>query len=165
MSLCSAPSVEEGSETRPDLRALSHQLSMRTITAAGAIGVIIGAIIVGSYALTHYADAMGQFVLPAIQASKATRVTVGPQSNIQVLASSSRSYARITRDTLNAAVYCNMNGDRHASTTVTGGVSFKLSTSSGETYEIYQEKNPYDGAVRCTATASTTVIVHELKVR
>lgn len=111
------------------------------------------------------ADAGGYIVSPALSASKAQRVTVGPQTNVQVLASTSRSYAQITRDTLNAAVYCNANGDRYASTTATGGLSFKLSTSTGEVYEFGLEKNPYDGAVRCTATASTTIIVYELKRR
>ena len=133
-------------------------ISLPTIAFAILLALFIS---IASYG--HFADAGSYFTAPALTANKSQRVTVGPQSNIQILASTSRTYAMVTRDIGNAVVYCNANGDRFASTTATGGVSFKLSTSTGETYEFGLENNPYDGAVRCTATASTTLIVFELK--
>lgn len=138
---------------------------MKTLSLPTIVFAVLLAMFMAIASYIQFADAGSYFISPAISASKSQRVTVGPQSNVQILATGTRSYAQITRDTLNAAVYCNANGDRLASTTVTGGVSFKLSTSSGEVYEFGLEKNPYDGAVRCTATASTTIIVFELKRR
>ncbi len=126
-------------------------------------GVIVGAIIVAAFALSSFADAGGYFTAPAISATKASIITVGPDTNIQISASSSRAYMLIQRETPIASVYCNANGDRIASTTVAGGVSFKLSTSTGESYEFELDRNGYDGAVRCTATASTSITVFELK--
>ena len=123
-------------------------------------GSILGAIIVAALIAANFATANGPFTMPNIVANKSEAVTVGPDTNVQILASTSRSYALITRDSVEAAVYCNANGDTQASTTA---ASFKLSTSTGETYEIHVEKNPYDGAVRCYASASTTLLVYELK--
>jgi len=134
---------------------------MTSIQKLGAVGVLL-AIVLG-YAFL--AQATGTYTLGAVRAQTAAIVTVGPDTNVQVLASSSRSYALIQRDGSQAAVYCNGNGDAGASTTATGGTSFKLSTSTGESYEYHLEKNPYSGAIRCTATASTSVIVYELRIR
>lgn len=136
---------------------------MYKIYQLGIAGVAIGVILVASFALINRTDASGYYTAPAVTATTASIVTVGPQTDVQISATSSRSYLLVERDNGVAAVYCNANGDRSASTTVTGGVSFKLSTSTGESYEIELDKNGYDGALRCTATASTTLIVFELK--
>ena len=125
----------------------------------GIAGVIVGAIIVAAFALVSFSEANGPFVNSAITANVSTTTSVGPQTNIQILASSSRSYAAITTDNPTIAVYCNANGDIAASATI---ASFKLGTTT-PMYEFSIEKNPYDGAIRCHASASTTLIVYELK--
>lgn len=122
-------------------------------------GVIVGAIIVAAFALTQFSQANGPFTSPAITASVSTTTVVGPGSP-QIVASSSRSYLHVQRVTAEADVYCNANGDIAASATI---ASFKIGTTTGNSYEFTLEKNPYDGAVRCYASASTTLIVYELK--
>lgn len=129
------------------------------ITYIAVVVVICGLFIINA------TQANSTFTLPALTAKTNTIVTVGPDTNVQVLATTSdRAYAYFARENGVAAVYCNANGDQYASTTLPA-VSFKLSTTSGEVYEMYLEKNPYNGAVRCTASASTTIIVSEYKVR
>ena len=134
---------------------------MKTLTLQIS-GMIIGALIVAAFTLSYMAQANGPFITSAITANQSLIVEVGPDTDVQVLASTSRSYAMLSRDGQGSPVYCNADGDAVASTTL-DQASFKLSTSTGETYEFHIEKNPYDGAVRCTATASTSVIVFELK--
>ena len=89
---------------------------------------------------------------------------MGPDSNVQVLATTSdRAYAYFATGSGVSAVSCNGNGDQLANSST--AVTFKLSTTTGHVYEMYLEKNPYNGAVRCTAAASTTIIVSEYKVK
>lgn len=126
-------------------------------------GVIVGAIIVAAFAFSMFAQANSTFTYPNLTANKNTVVTVGPDTNVQILATTSRAYANIAREGLVAAVYCNGNGDQAANAST--AVTFKLSTTTGEVYEYFLEKNPYDGAVRCTASASTTIIVSEIKIK
>ena len=136
---------------------------MYKIYQLGIAGVAIGMILIASFFITNKTDASGWYTGPALTATTASIITVGPDTNVQISATSSRSYLLVERDNSVAAVYCNANGDAYASTTVTGGVSFKLATTTGEKYEFDLDTNSYDGAVRCTATASTTLIVFELK--
>lgn len=124
---------------------------------------IITIVLAGLIFLGFQANANGIYTIAALTAKKSQQVTVGPDSNIQVLATTtSRSYASIGRDNQIAAVYCTANGDIHASA---ANASFKLATNTVNIHEIHLEKNPYDGAVRCTASASTTLNVYELRVR
>lgn len=136
---------------------------MNKTFSLGIAGVIVGAIIVAAFALTSFSNANGPFTSPAITANIATSTTVGPDTQVTVAASSSRSYLRIARQNLNAAVICNANGTQIATTTGAGGVAFTLSTTTGESFEFFTEKNPYDGSVVCYASASTTLTVYELK--
>lgn len=108
-------------------------------------------------------DAFGQYTLPAVTASVSDTIEVGPQADVQIVASSSRSYLYVAREDNVSPVYCNADGDNAA--VIGGATSFILATSTSNYYEMYLDKNPYDGAIRCTAAASTTVVVLEYKTR
>lgn len=130
---------------------------------AGALALVLTVMFVIALSSYSVAGANGPFTSPAITANIATSTTVGPDTQVTVAASSSRSYLRIARQNLNAAVICNANGTQIATTTGAGGVAFTLSTTTGESFEFFTEKNPYDGSVVCYASASTTLTVYELK--
>ena len=100
------------------------------------------------------------FIRPALTANTSAMQTIVDNTSTQIVASTSRSYLRVTRDDTRATVYCNMNGDAEASATV---ASFSLSTTTGEVFEMWFGKNPYDGAVHCFVSATSSIIVHELK--
>jgi len=135
---------------------------MRSFTLSIA-GVIIGAIIVGAFALTYFANANGQFTLPAFQSSVATSTDVGPDTSVQILATTSkRMYAYIARNLGSVPVYCSFSP---TPTDTANNVSFMLSTTTSNFYEIDIEKNAYTGPISCTASATTTLIVSELLIR
>lgn len=122
------------------------------------LAIILAAGLIGAF-LSYQANATGPFVLPAITAATSSAVAVGPDEDIQIVASSSRSYLYIANDTGVGDVYCKADGDKAAA--LNEGI--KISTSTAQFYEFFIEKNPYDGAVRCMATASTTLVVTEFR--
>lgn len=134
---------------------------MNKILISTFIGVIAGAIIIALFASYSFTNANGPFVISPLTANVSQQVIIGPSGTVQALATSSRTYALFTRDSSSTAeVYCTANGDASASTST---ASFRLGTTTSNVYEMHIEKNPYDGAVRCYASASTTINVYELK--
>lgn len=131
--------------------------------AISIAGVIIGALIVGSFAVVYFANAGGYYTAPAQSAKQDSVVTVGPDTNVQVAASTSRAYLRIENDDANYDIYCSADGDAPA--TSGEGIKLASSTNAGGTaiYEISLDVNGYDGAVRCTSLASTSLLIYELK--
>lgn len=90
-------------------------------------------------------------------AATSSSVVVGPQQNIQIVATSSlRTYLEIMKDLGDVSVYC--RGDNDMPAIVNNGI--KISTSTDNFY-VWSEKkgNNYVGGLRCTASASTTVLV------
>ena len=100
-------------------------------------------------------------------AATSSAVTVGPQQNIQIVATtSSRSYLLLTNGSASTtdshAIFCRADYDKAA----VANQGIKLSSTTGMTYEFTADKgNLYVGAVRCTAAASTTLLLHEYKQR
>lgn len=87
-------------------------------------------------------------------------VEIGPDEDNRLVATTSRrSYLSVTSEgNGNVPVYCEANADA-AATTQEG---IKLATSTSMMYEFTANRgNLYVGSVRCTATASTTVLVVE----
>lgn len=84
---------------------------------------------------------------------------VGPDENVQVVATTSRSYLKITSEGGgNVPVYCKADADKEAVTSE----GIKLATSTSMSHEWAGDKgNLYRGGVRCTATASTTILISE----
>ncbi len=87
-------------------------------------------------------------------------VEIGPQEDNRLVATTSRrSYLLITSEgNGNVPVYCEADADVAA----TASEGIKLSTTTSMAYEFTASRgNLYVGSVRCTATASTTVLVTE----
>ena len=131
-----------------------------------AIIVVIGmAFVLGMAFESNDANLGGADSLPPIVAASSTAVEVGPDENVQVIASSSRrSYLYIASDELiiDIPVYCRADGDKLAA--VNQGI--KLSTTTSMVYEFTEDRgNMYGGAVRCTSAASSTLLVHEYSTR
>lgn len=93
-------------------------------------------------------------------ASVSSTDEVGPQENVRVVATTSRrSYLLLTSEgDGNVPVYCEGDQDKAA----TSGEGVRLSTSTDMSFEFSADKgNLYVGSVRCTATASTTLLIVE----
>ena len=87
-------------------------------------------------------------------------VEIGPDEDNRLVATTSkRTYLSIMSEGDGGVpVYCEADADVAA----TAGEGIKLSTSTSMIYEFTANKgNLYVGSVRCTATASTTVLVQE----
>lgn len=129
------------------------------IIAAGAL------LLFGFFALhePYEAPGVGFASLPSIVANRDTKVQVGPQQNIRVVATTTnRNFLRLENDTLAADVYCSADGDKIA----VSGEGIKLSSSTpGSPFFEFDESLPYDGSVRCTAVASTSVSIVEYLIR
>lgn len=94
-------------------------------------------------------------------AASSSAVIVGPQQNIRIVATSSlRNYLYVANDTGVSAVFCKADQDKEA--VLSQGI--KLATSTSNFYEFTSSRgNLYVGAVRCTASASTTLILTEYR--
>lgn len=98
-------------------------------------------------------------------AATSSAITVGPQQNIQVVASSSlRTYLYISNEATSSGssnIYCNPNADKPAGL----GTGIKLGTSTTQTYYEFASYrgNLYVGGLRCTSAASTTMTVVEFR--
>jgi hypothetical protein len=95
-------------------------------------------------------------------ANTSSVVTVGPQENVRVVATTSRrSYLRLQAGTGIADAYCEAQADAPA----TSGEGIMIGTTTSATYNVYEftadKGNLYTGSLRCTASASTTLLVTE----
>lgn len=131
---------------------------MKYVYSLLAVSLLVGIGLALALAFVPYlTNATGGLVLPANTANLSSNIVVGPQEMIQVAATSSRTYLFLENSTGTADVWCMADGDAPA----TEGTGIRLASSTDLTYsrnyEWHIEKNYYQGAVRCTASASTTI--------
>lgn len=94
-----------------------------------------------------------------LNSATSSAIQVGPQQNVRVIATSTaRSYLLLQKDdSNNTVIYCRADQDIAAS--VNQGIMLNATSTR---YEFtYGSGNRYGGAVRCTAAASTTLLVTE----
>ena len=126
------------------------------------IGIVAVALIGGYFTFTNNSSIGGVITnAPTYKDSNVSNnIDIGPdEDNRLVSTTSRRSYLLITSEgNGNVPVYCEASADVPATTQE----GIKLSTSTSMMYEFTADRgNLYVGSVRCTATASTTVLVTE----
>lgn len=138
---------------------------MKGIIIALIIGIVIGGIV--AFVYVDGKSGVGGFAgnIHPLSASISSTDEVGPDENVRVVASSTnRAYLSIQSDgNGNVPVYCEANGDNLA----VSGEGIKLATSSNDMlYEFTSDKgNLFGGSLRCTATASTTLLIQQYLIR
>ena len=140
----------------------------KSIYIAGAIvAFVVIAVTVGFLVSTLSSDAQVGGTLPANTARHSDSVSVGPQEDIQVSASSSgRTYLALQYDTTSVGVDVWCNADQDNAATVGEGVLIASTTDDGGKHVwSFATGNPYQGGVRCTASATTTILRTEYLVR
>lgn len=95
-----------------------------------------------------------------LQANISSTDEVGPQENVRIVATSTNRVALTVMSTGSGdvPVYCEAAGDNDA----TSGEGIMLATSTSMIYEwTFDKGNLFGGALSCTATASTTVLIQQ----
>ena len=130
------------------------------------IGIIV-VVLIGGYFMFSNNFSGGGFagsILP-LSANISSSVEIGPDEDNRVFASSTRRvYASlmVIEAPGISAVYCEANGDAAA----TSGEGILLASTTSRLYEFTSDKgNLFAGSLRCTATASTTVLIQQFIVR
>lgn len=124
------------------------------------IGIVITVLVISFlYFLNAGTGGYANILLP-IGASVSTAIDVGPDQDIQILAtSSSRTYVSLmTAGEGGAVVYCEANSDIAA----TSGEGVAIASTTALLYEWTSDKgNLFSGALRCTSTATSTMFVQQ----
>jgi len=123
------------------------------------LGIVLIAV-VGIYFTQDNSLSLGTYNTPeSITMKTSGSVTVGPDTNVSVVATTSRrAYLRL-ENTLDAtaAVYCEANNDADA--TSIEGILLGTTTPA---YEFTANRgNLYAGTINCTSVASSTLLVTE----
>ena len=102
-------------------------------------------------------------------ANTSTGIEVGPQENVRVVATTSaRSYLLLQHSGYSIdPIFCEADSDKAATALQgiqLGALAIAGSGTTTTAYEFSGDKgNLYVGSIRCTATASTTLLITEFK--